>query len=166
MGRKDVDREGLHVARDGVAESAGVQLLEHTFIVVTQAFCPASHNLVGAGPTAFDGYPGIAIWVDDGKSQGLVELSPIHGDKSKVGPEFPAGTKLRLECPVCRAELPFLAECSCQPGAALHLLYLSAQRDEANVVGLCDIWGCTRSRVIDRSEILSEWLAGNIRSSD
>ncbi|MBI5502310.1 MAG: hypothetical protein HY907_18850 [Deltaproteobacteria bacterium] len=166
MGRKDVDRERLHVARDEAPASAGVQLLEHTFVVVTQAFCPASHNLVGAGPTAFDGYPGIAIWVDDGKTQGLVELSPIHGDRSKVGPEFAAGTRLRLECPVCRAELAFLAECSCQPGATLRKLYLNERRDEAHVVGLCDIWGCTRSRVIDGSEILSEWLAGNIRTSE
>ena len=166
MGRKDVDRERVRIRKKTASDSTGVRLLEQAFVVVTQAHCPAGHNLVGAGPTAFEGYPGIAIWVSDGKTQGLVELSPVHGDKTKVGPDFPPGTKLRLECPICRVELPVLARCSCQADGALHKLYLSEKPDEAYLVGLCDVWGCTRSRVIDGSEILSEWIAGNIKTND
>ncbi len=166
MPRKDVDRERLRIRKPEASAGTGVQLLEQAFVVVTQAFCPRGHNLVGAGPTAFEGYPGIAIWVSDGKTQGLVELSPVHGDRTKVGPDFPPGTRLRLECPVCRAELPILAHCSCQPDGTLRKLYLTEKRDDAHLVGLCDVWGCTRSRVIDADEILSEWLAGNIRDAD
>ena len=166
MGRKDVDRQRLRVTRKGTSRTSGVRLLDQTYVVVTQAFCPDGHNLVGAGCTAFDGQPGIAIWVRGDESQGLVELSPIHGDKSKSGQEFPAGTKLRLECPFCRTELPYLAECACRKGASLRKLFLNERRDEAHVVGLCDIWGCTRSRVVDGNELLSEWLAGNIASGD
>jgi hypothetical protein len=166
MPRKDVDRERLRIRKPAASADTGVQLLEQAFVVVTQAFCPRGHNLVGAGPSAFEGYPGIAIWVGDGKTQGLVELSPVHGDRTKVGPDFPPGTKLQLECPVCRVELPVLAHCSCQPDGTLRKLYLTEQRDEAHLVGLCDVWGCTRSRVVDGNEILSEWIAGNIRTPD
>jgi hypothetical protein len=166
MGRKDVDRERLRIRKKTPSDGTGVRLLEQAFVVVTQAYCPKGHNLVGAGPTAFEGYPGIAIWVSDGKTQGLVELSPVHGDRTKVGPDFPSGTKLRLECPICRTELPQLAHCSCQADGTLRKLYLSEKLDEAYLVGLCDVWGCTRSRVIDGSEILSEWIAGNIRTDD
>jgi hypothetical protein len=119
---------------------------------------------VGAGPTAFEGFPGIALWVGDGKTQGLVELSPIHGDGSKAGPDFPRGAHLRLECPVCRSELPFLAHCSCSEGGSLRKLFLTPKLDDAYLVGLCDVWGCTRSRVVDGDEILSQWFAGNIRT--
>ena len=166
MGRKDVDRQRLRVSGKGAGRSAGVRLLDQTYVVVTQAFCPGGHNLVGAGTTAFDGQPGIAIWVGGDGGQGLVELSPIHGDKSKTGREFAAGTKLRLECPVCHVELPYLADCACREGATLRKLFLNERRDEAYVVGLCDIWCCTRSRVVDGTELLSEWLAGNIGSGD
>jgi len=166
MPRKDVDRERLRIRKPAASAGTGVRLVEQAFVVVTQAFCPRGHNLVGAGPTAFEGYPGIAIWVGDGRIQGLVELSPVHGDGTKVGPDFQPGTRLRLECPVCRAELPLLARCTCQADGTLHKLYLTPDRDEAYVIGLCDVWGCTRSRVIDGNEILSEWLAGNIRDAD
>jgi hypothetical protein len=166
MGRKDVDRDRLRIRKKTASHGTGVQLLDQAFVVVTQAFCPNGHNLVGAGPTAFEGYPAIAIWVSDGKSQGMVELSPVHGDGSKVGPDFPQGTKLKLECPVCRAELPLLARCSCQADGTLRKLYLSEKRDEAYLVGICDVWGCARSRVIDANEILSEWMAGHIKTAD
>lgn len=166
MPRKDVDRERLRIRKPVATAGTGVQLIEQAFVVVTQAFCPRGHNLVGAGPTAFEGYPGIAIWVGDGRAQGLVELSPLHGDATKVGPEFRPGTRLRLECPICRTELPRLARCTCQPDGTLRKLYLTANPDEAYVIGLCDVWGCTRSRVIDGNEILSEWLVGNIRDAE
>lgn len=166
MPRKDVDHKRLRIRKSAATSGTGVQVIDRTFVVVTQAFCPRSHNVVGAGTTVFDGYAGIAIWVSDGRSEGLVELSPIHGDRTKVGPSFPPGTHLRLECPVCRTELPYLARCTCQPNGTLRKLYLTRNCDEGYLIGLCDVWDCTRSRVIDGNEILSEWLAGRILDAD
>jgi hypothetical protein len=163
MGKQDVDPKAVEVRKDGATDGTGIRLLERAYVVVTQVFCPNGHNLVGAGPTAFEGFPGIALWVGDGRTEGLVELSPIHGDGTKRGPDFQAGAKLHLECPVCRAELPRLAHCSCHEDGELRKLFLTDKLDDAYVVGLCDVWGCTRSRVIDGNEILSEWFAGNIR---
>jgi hypothetical protein len=166
MARKDVDSKRLQVRRRPAAAGGGVRMLEPMIVVVTRLFCPKGHNVVGTGPTRFDGFDGIGLWVSDGKKEGLVELSPIHGDASKAGPEFRKGTRLSVKCPVCRLELPVLARCSCASKGELRKLFTSEKLDDAHAVALCDVWGCTRSRVIDGNEILSEWLAGRIDPTD
>ncbi|MDI7266573.1 MAG: hypothetical protein QME96_01090 [Myxococcota bacterium] len=164
MARKDVDGKRLRIRKAAASSGSGVRLLDRVLIIVTKAFCPAGHNLVGVGPARFDGFEGIGLWVADATREGLVELSPLHGDASKTGPEFPIGTRLSLRCPTCRADLPTLAGCTCSAGGELRKVFLTDRLDDAHIVALCDVWGCTRSRVIDGNEILSEWLAGNIEA--
>jgi len=166
MARKDVDRKRVRIRGRGASAGAGVRLLDKMYVVVTKVFCPQGHNVVGTGSTKFDGFDAIGLWVGDGKKEGLVELSPIHGDGSKVGPEFPANTRLSLRCPICRVELPGFARCSCGPHGELRKLYLTDRLDDTHMVALCDVWGCTRSRVIDGNDLVSEWLAGHIDPTD
>lgn len=166
MARKDVDRKRLSIRKKRPSEGTGVRLEDQMYVVVTQLFCPNGHNLVGAGSHQFDGFAGIAIRVTDGKREGVVELSPIHGDASKIGLEFPKDTRLQLMCPTCGVVLPRFARCTCPAGGELRKLFLTTRLDDEHLVAVCDVWGCTRSRVIDGAEILSEWMAGRIEAGD
>jgi hypothetical protein len=139
-----------------VLEEAGHKV----FVVVTQAFCPNGHNLVGLSDAQFDGFPGISLWIEHAGQGTDVVVSPIHGDHSKVGFDFPDGAKLELRCPACKVDLPALTRCRCAPEGRLRGLYLTPRLSEAHVVGICDIAGCHLSRVIDNFEILSEYLDG------
>lgn len=131
-------------------------------VVLTQVFCPNGHNLVGLSDQKFDGYPGISFWVKSGDTEGEVVVSPIHGDHEKRGPDFPAGAKLSLACPVCKVELPELTNCGCHEHAKLRKLFLTSKLNDAHIMAVCDIMGCPRSRVIDSYEMFSEYINGNI----
>jgi len=162
MAKKDIQRSRLRVSEIPPSAESGVKIEDEVFVLVTQIFCPKGHNLVGFGKKTFDGFPGIALLVSDGKTEGLVELSPFHGDASKVGPTYKKGTRLSVKCPICRTELPVSARCGCSANGALRKIYLTPTIDEAHVIHLCDVWGCRRSRLIDSFETLSEYIEGNI----
>jgi hypothetical protein len=168
MPRKDVDHEGLRVHRSAVTsdESVTVEKERDVFVIVTKLFCPNGHNLVNTEGDRFDGFGGIELLVSDGKTEGVVELSPFHGDSSKHGPDFEEGVRLSVRCPKCHVELPTLARCTCGGHGMLRKLYLTPKLDDSSVVAVCDVWGCPRSRVIDENEILSEYLEGNILDPD
>jgi hypothetical protein len=162
VSKEDVRKEQLKIHRDDASPETGIRLEEHVYLIVTRAFCPNGHNLVRGGGTLFDGYPGIHLRVGDGSADGIVELSPFHGDPSKVGASFAEGAKLSVRCPECDVELPTLARCSCQSGGELRKVFLTSPNEDAHLIALCDVWGCPRSRVIDSYEILSEFLEGKI----
>lgn len=163
---KNVDVERLKVAPRPPSEGTGVKVEDEVLIIVTQLFCPNGHNLVDQEDKRFDGYGGIRLLVSDGEREGIVVLSPFHGDRRKEGITFPEGTKLHLMCPVCRVELPVLANCTCSGHGELRKLYLTPKLEDSHLVAVCDVWGCPRSRVIDENEILSEYVEGNITDPD
>jgi hypothetical protein len=132
--------------------------VEEVIIQVTQAFCPNGHNLVRNRRQLFDGSPGISLLVSDGSDCQDVILSPFHGDHSRKGKAcFADGTRLEVYCPVCRAQLPILSPCTCGKGN-LVMLYLTDGLDDGNVVALCDVWGCHRSKVFDQAQLLAAYL--------
>jgi hypothetical protein len=136
-----------------------IKELDDVVIQVTQVFCPNGHNLVRNRRQLFDGSPGISLWVSDGNTEGTVILSPYHGDssrKSKV--TFKEGTRVKVSCPVCKAELPKLGPCVCEGGGDLFMLYLTPELDDGRVVALCNVWGCHRSKVFDQAQLLSAYL--------
>ncbi len=130
---------------------------DEVLIVLTQAYCPSGHNLIRPGEK-FDGFDGLHLWISGGKVEGLVVVSPIHGDHRKRGISFPDGTQLEIACPECRKPLPRLCPCSCGHGGSLRTIYLTPGLSESYQAAVCDIWGCPRSRVIDSNEILSEFI--------
>ena len=111
---------------------------DDVMIVLTQAFCTTGHNLIRSGEQ-FHGFDGIHLWVSDGKTEGLVIVSPIHGDTSKRGPTFKRGAKLEISCPECHTPLPKLCRCSCGKGGSLRTIYLTPDLSEAHQAAVCDI---------------------------
>lgn len=141
-------------------EVSGLALADGVMVIITQAFCPNGHNLVRREDVLFDGYPGISLYVECGEWSGEVILSPIHGDHSKVGmhKDVSLGTKVVVRCPDCEEELHRIANCGCEGDGDLIALFLSSALSEGEVVGVCNVLGCYRSRVMDKWEILSEFV--------
>lgn len=153
----DINRQDLKIHQEKPSDEAHIMVKEDVYIIVTQAFCPKGHNLVGHGTHSFDGYPGICLLVRGETGEGIVELSPFHGDHSKYGPEFPDGAKVQVLCPVCKSPFEVISHCTCEHGE-LRSIYLSPKRQTAHLMAVCDVWGCYHSRVIDNNEIFSEFV--------
>lgn len=172
MDRKDIELDRVRLHRSQPSEEAHLVVEEahpakadddgQVIVVVTRAYCPKGHNLVGLSAETFDGHPGLSLWVEHGGRAGEVVISPIHGDHQKRGITFPDGAKLKLCCPTCRAELPELTRCNCSEEGRLRKLFLSPSLSDAHLVAVCDIWGCPLSRVIDSFEMFSEFIEGHI----
>jgi hypothetical protein len=154
-------KHSIRVRRSASPESRVKQ--DDVLVVLTQAFCPHGHNLIRPGEQ-FQGFEGLHLWVSDGAQEGLVVVSPIHGDGSKKGLSFHPGAKLEISCPDCRTPLPHLCRCSSGDGGVLRTVYLTPDLSDAHQAAVCDIWGCPRSRVIDSNEILSEFIDAELAS--
>lgn len=129
-------------------------------VVLTQAFGPNGDNLIGVSGETFDGFPALTLKVRQGQREGLVHLSPIHGDLRKKGQlDFELGQRCELYCPVSDQPLPRLPPV---PGdaTAYCAIYLTPERSEGAVVGISDVWGHHHSRVIDHHELISAYLGG------
>ncbi|MBW1810365.1 MAG: hypothetical protein JRJ87_19370 [Deltaproteobacteria bacterium] len=156
-----IDKDKLQRPQEGAKPSADshIKEVDDVIIQVTQVFCHNGHNLLINTDELFDGAPGISLLVSDGTSSGEVILSPFHGDHRRFGKtNFAAGTEITVSCPVCKEELKQLSSCSCEDKGKLLKLYLNSELNEANLVGLCNIWGCHRSKVIDQAELLSAYI--------
>ncbi len=162
----DKNQDSGHVMLHGDEPSAESKLVfeEHTndvFVVVTQLYCHNGHNLVTSEET-FSGFQGISLWLEGGGHEGMLAISPVHGDATKRGVEFPAGTKVAIKCPTCKEELPELTRCQCSEHAMLRKAFLTPKLTEAHIIAVCDIWGCPLSRVIDSYEMFTEFAEGRI----
>lgn len=159
-----VDRTKLKVPNGGPQPSpeTGVATLEEVMVVLTQAYCPQGHNLIEGSTVAFDGNPGISLLVSDGTLEDIVVSSPVHGDHRKAhSAAFKVGVKLAIRCPVCGVDLDVLFPCSCGKGELVNL-YLTPDRNEGQVAAVCNVWGCPRSRVIDKWQIISQFVESEI----
>ena len=154
-----INKDKIHRHSDTpLSKETGAKSVDDVIIQVTQAFCPAGHNLVNNQEKLFDGAPGISLHISDGKSQGDVILSPFHGDHRRRGTkDFQDGTKLEISCPVCHKPLPRLSSCSCSDHSDLFKIYLTPDLDDGHVVALCNVWGCHRSKVFDQAQLLASY---------
>ncbi|MCP4446636.1 MAG: hypothetical protein GY811_15015 [Myxococcales bacterium] len=133
---------------------------EHVSIIVTQLFGPAAANLVGISDVTFDGYPAFTLLVktEDGK-EGLVHLSPIHGDDRKIGMEgMEPGTKCQLFCPVSKQPLAQVFEVPDDQGTEYFALYLTPKLSQGSHILISNVWGHYHSRVVDNFELISSWM--------
>jgi hypothetical protein len=132
-------------------------------VVVTQAYGPRGDNLVGISDVTFDGHPAVTLKVRAGGREGLVHLSPIHGDSRKQGfTDIAPGTVCELLCPVSGAPLPRVGdveEDQTGPGAGYFAIYLTPALSDASMVMVSDVWGHYHSRIIDDFELISAWAA-------
>ncbi len=166
MSRKRVDTDNLTVtgAHENLkAPSVRVQKEnDDVVIIVTQAYGPKGHRLVGISDASFDGYPAITLGVRTDEREGLVHLSPIHGDARKKGLtdlDIPVGTRCELFCPECKAPLDFVGEAEDESGARYYAVYLTPKLSKGAMVMISDVWGHYHSRIIDDMELISYWAA-------
>lgn len=162
MVRKHVDEENLTVTgahergqRDSILP---VPMDDGVTIVVTRAFGPGGDNLVGISDVTFDGYPAITIKVRADGREGLVHLSPIHGDRRKAGfTDIPAGTRCELFCPVSGRPLDRVGPVDDGSGADYYALYLTEKLSKGAMVSVSDVWDHYHSRIVDDDELISYW---------
>ncbi|WNG21660.1 hypothetical protein [Cystobacter fuscus] len=132
-------------------------------LVVTQAFGPGGDNLVGFSDVRFNGYPAITVLVrtPEGR-EGLVHLSPIHGDTRRQGfTSITDGTRCTLLCPVTRRPLERLGAVDDGSGAVYHALYLTPRLSSGHAIAISDIWGHFNSRLVDDEAAISYWAQDN-----
>jgi hypothetical protein len=158
-----VDREHLRVTgKHKVIDDAHVAALEGgegVTVVVTQAFGPEGHNLVGLRDVSFDGYPALTLLVEAGSRRGEVHLSPIHGDSRKAGfTDIAPGTKCKLYCPVSLKPLDRVPDVEGDEGTDYYAVYLTEHLSEGSLVAISDVWGHYHSRIVDNFELISMWL--------
>ncbi|MGF1464783.1 MAG: hypothetical protein ACFCGT_01500 [Sandaracinaceae bacterium] len=140
----------------------GVTVEDDVEIVLTQAFGPRGDNLVGISDVRFDGYPAITLLIRADGREGLVHISPIHGDARKAGfTDIPVGTVCELACPVSGEPLPKVGDIEDGFDAAYYGLYLTKKLDPSQVAAISNVWGHYRSRLITDDELISIWSASH-----
>lgn len=162
MSSENVDKKNLRVTEAGRTPGADkhVRIEDDAFVVVTQAYGPAGDQLVGISDVSFDGFPAVTLRVVADGREGLVHLSPIHGDRRKAGfTDIPEGTKCALYCPVSGRPLDAL-DSDERPGQAdFFAIYLTPRLSKGDLVAISDVWGHYSSQIIDNSELISSWVA-------
>ncbi len=156
-----VDRRNLTITGKHRAITNSQLTVENDVVViVTQAFGPQGHNLVGISDVTFDGHPAVTLKVKADGREGLVHLSPVHGDSRKEGMiDIPGGAKCELLCPVSGAPLDIVGEVEDGSGARYYAIYLTPQLSRGSMVMISDVWGHYHSRIIDDFELISAWAS-------
>lgn len=157
-----IDRKNLRITgRHRVHRDSHVEVREGrdgATIVVTQAFGPRGDSLIGLSDVTFDGCPAVTLLVDAGGRQGLLHLSPIHGDSRKAGfTDIAPGTRCRLLCPVSGQPLDRVPDVSGDLETTYYAIYLTPELSMGSIVAMSDTWGHPHSRIIDNFELISLW---------
>jgi len=156
-----VDRRNLKITgRHKVVTGSHVTIDNDVTVIITQAFGPRGDNLVGISGVDFDGHPAVTVGIRAAGQEGLVHLSPIHGDSRKTKPfDIPKGTRCELFCPISKESLEVVGEVEDGSGARYFAIYLTPQLSRGSMVMISDVWGHYHSRIIDDFELISAWAA-------
>jgi len=158
-----VDRTNLRITgrHKVVTGNVTVEDPDHdVLVIITQAFGPRGDSLIGVGDVEFDGHPAVTLGIRADGKEGLVHLSPIHGDGRKTKPfEIAHGTRCELFCPVSKQPLDLVGEVEDGSGARYFAIYLTPQLSRGSMVMISDVWGHYHSRIIDDFELISAWAA-------
>ena len=154
-----VDHTNLRITgRHKAVTGPNVTVENDVMVIVTQAFGPRGDSLVGIGEVEFDGQPAVTIGLRTAGGEGLVHLSPIHGDNRKSQPfDIAAGTRCELFCPVSKQPLDLVGEVEDGSGARYYAIYLTPELSRGSMVMISDVWGHYHSRIIDDFELISAW---------
>jgi hypothetical protein len=162
-GMDPVDRRNLRITgRHKAVTDPNVSVQNDVLVIVTQAYGPRGDNLVGISDVTFDGHPAVTIGVRAAGREGLVHLSPIHGDTRKGGMiDLDGGTRCELFCPVSKQPLDLVGEVEDGSGARYYAIYLTPALSRGSLVMVSDLWGHYHSRIIDDFELISAWAANH-----
>ncbi len=158
-----VDRRNLTITgRHRAITGSHIAVQDDVVVILTQAFGPRGDNLVGIADVQFDGHPAVSIKVRANGREGLVHLSPIHGDGRKLGyTDIPNGTRCELLCPVSNQPLDLVGEVEDGSGARYYAIYLTPQLSRGSMAMVSDVWGHYHSRIIDDFELISAWASSH-----
>ena len=158
-----VDHRNLTVTgRHKVVTDSNVSVENDVVVIVTQAFGPGGENLVGISDVKFDGHPAVTLKLRAGEREGLIHLSPIHGDSRKQGfVDIANGTRCELLCPITNQPLDVVGDVEDGSGANYYALYLTPQLSKGSMVMISDVWGHYHSRIVDDFELISYWAAAH-----
>jgi hypothetical protein len=147
------DKKGMILIPNPVRKVTGTVKV----LMIRELFCPVGHSLISER-AIFNGYPGILLGVEFNESKGLVALSPICGDKTRVSLDIdlPADCIVNLFCPTCGIDLPRYATCGCE--ADLTALFLTRHASFADCIGVCNRIGCINARFVTNGELISETM--------
>jgi hypothetical protein len=141
------------------ARAEGVTVEDETIVIINQAYGPGGEELIGVSPVTFDGFPAITLRIRAGDKEGLVHLSPIHGDRRKEGmTDIAPGTKCELMTPRGVA-LPKIGAVVEGGEAEYYAIWLSKKLDRGPAIYVSDVWDHYHSRVVDNNELISAWAA-------
>ncbi|MCZ7554822.1 MAG: hypothetical protein M5R41_00285 [Bacteroidia bacterium] len=123
-------------------------------LVVQECYCQQGHNLINER-AQFNQFNGIFLRVRKDHEDGLVALSPVYGDKSRIslGVRLEKGDIFTLLCPECGVTLPVFGQCGCE--ADLIAIFLTANADFGNCIGLCSRVGCFNAQIQSGNELLT-----------
>lgn len=161
MSRDKVDVDNLKItgAKPSAGESASLTISDSVIIVVNQAYGPGGESLMNPEVT-FDGYPAVTLFVRTPDKEGLVHLSPIHGDRRKQGLDgVVPGTKCELLCPKSKVPLDNVGKVIEGADAEYHAIYLTPRLERGSMIYISDVWGHHHSRIVDNNELISYWAA-------
>ena len=157
-----VDRRHLTITGRMSVVTESIEAIEGVQIVVTQAYGPRGDNIVGISDVTFDGYPAVTLGIRAAGNEGLIHLSPIHGDGRKSRSfAIPAGTRCELFCPISKQPLDLVGDVGDGSGANYYAIYLTPQLSKGTMLMISDQWGHHHSRIIDDFELISAWAARN-----
>lgn len=160
-----VDRRNLSITgRHRAVTGRHLAVENDVTVILTQAFGPRGDSLVGISDVKFDGHPAVTVGLRTSGpgpiKEGLVHLSPIHGDGRKIAPfDIEPGTRCELFCPVSKQPLDLVGEVEDGSGARYYAIYLTPQLSRGSMVMVSDVWGHYHSRIIDDFELISSWAA-------
>jgi hypothetical protein len=159
MPKEHVDTRNLQVHDIPQQHDSLQPISDNVTLVVTQAFGPGGDNLVGFSDVKFNGHPAVTLLLrtPDGR-EGLVHLSPIHGDKRKTGfVDIAPGTRCTLLCPVTKRPLDTMGPVDDGSGATYYALYLTPKLSKGHAVAVTDLWDHFHSRIVDDEAVISYW---------
>jgi len=160
MPKEHIDTDNLSTSPPATvsALSPGLQLEDDVIMIVTQAFGPKGDNLVGVSDVTFNGYPSVPLGVRARGQEGLVHLSPFHGDKRKISySEIEPGAKCELFCPVSGELFDKIGPVDDGSGADYYAIYLTSDLSDGQMVAVSNIWGHYHSRIVDNFDLISYW---------
>ncbi len=161
------DRKLRITGNHRIVEEPSVSVTDDVVIVVTQAYGPRGDNLVGLSDVKFDGHPAVTLGVRTTGIDGLVHLSPIHGDDRKAGlTEIPVGAVCELYCSVSKQPLEMVGDVEDGTAAKYYALYLTPALSHGSMVMVSNVWGHYHSRIVDNFELISAWASAHDELAD
>jgi hypothetical protein len=151
MNTRRFDKNGMMIIPNPVKSEI---MEKEKVLVIRECFCKNGHNLVNSR-VRFNEYNGIILIISSQDDEGMVALSPIYGDKTRISIDIDLLSRkvYDLICPTCRESLPEFAPCSC--GAEQRALFSTKDADFSNCTGICNRVDCPNAVVHSEGEMIS-----------